>query len=79
MKTRKAARENFVFSMMLGVEEAKERGEDFELIRTQMKAEGEVSQDQVYEFCMKIATSIESGMFARFECQIVRDLLLKLY
>lgn len=29
--------------------------------------------DQLYDHCLKIATQIESGMFAKFDCQINKD------
>ncbi len=66
-KTRKNVRENLTFAMLLGVEEAKER-------RDLPKIEGfqdDSSQDQVLEYCSKVGTKIESGMWAYFEEQIV--------
>ena len=34
-------------------------------------SDAEIDYDQLYEHCLKIATQIESGMFAKFDCSIV--------
>ena len=66
MKTRRNARENFTYSLLVGVEEANERG-DFEMLISAMglHAGSKPDQDTILQYCSKIGLSIESGMFAQ--------------
>ena len=66
IKTRKAARENFTYSLLVGVEEARERG-DFEMLNSAMglHAGSQPDSDTILQYCSKIGLSIESGMFAQ--------------
>ena len=59
--------------MLLCVEEAMERGELGHILKAfNLPAyDAEIDYDQLYEHCLKIATQIESGMFAKFDCSIV--------
>lgn len=63
MKSRRNAKENFIYCFLLGIEEAKERG-DYDKILECIKIE-QPDQEAIYEFCNKIAHAIESGMFAK--------------
>ena len=65
-KTRKNVRENFTYSMMLGVEEAREKDE-----LGKIKGLANDGDEQSEEYCNKIATQIESGMFALYGQEIV--------
>lgn len=54
-------------SMLLGVEEAKERG-DYQKIVEKIGCKGEPTQEVIVDFCNQIATKIESGIFTKFDC-----------
>lgn len=75
LKTRKNAKENFTYSLLLGIEEAKERG-DFDKIVSLMNFQSteEPDKQSIHEYASKIASGIESGMFAKYELQIVSSL-----
>ena len=61
-RTRKNVRENFAYSMLLGVEEARERN-DLDKIKGVEEA---MDREQVMEHCYKVGTQIESGMWALY-------------
>lgn len=76
MRTRKNVRDNYSYSLLLGVEEARERPDDLPKIYGVMNLrENEVLDlERAFEFCQKVGLAIESAMFAKYESQIVRIL-----
>lgn len=66
-KNRKNVRENFTFSLLLGVEEARERAE-IEQLTGLKKPE---DQSTILDFCSNLASRIESGMWVDSEEKIV--------
>ncbi|CDW83551.1 transcription elongation factor s- [Stylonychia lemnae] len=55
--------------LLLGVEEAREKGNLDQIKNFNMDGD----QDQIYDFCTKIATKIESGMWVCFEESVSKD------
>jgi hypothetical protein len=55
MKTRKNTRENFTYSLLLGIEEAKERG-DFDSLKEPMNCSPaeDVEPEVIFEYCSKV-------------------------
>ena len=73
MKTRKNVRDNFSYSLLLCVEEAKERDQDIlKILGVMDQPESSMLDMETYfEFCRKIGLAIESAMFHKYELQIV--------
>ena len=73
MKTRKNVRDNFSYSLLLCVEEAKEKDQDIlKILKAMDQPESSVLDLETYfEFCQKIGLAIESAMFHKYELQIV--------
>lgn len=69
-KNRRLTKDNFAFSLLMGALEALEKEDDAERL---LKAMGWKQVDCIpdieplHEYCLKIATAIESGMFIKFE------------
>ena len=73
MKTRKNVRDNYSYSLLLCVEEARERGDFHKILGVMNLKEYDVLDlENAFEFCQKIGLAIESAMFAKYEQQIVR-------
>jgi len=74
MKTRKNVRDNYSYSLLLCVEEARERGDIHKILGVMNIKEYDVLDlETAFEFCQKIGLAIESAMFAKFESQIVSE------
>ena len=68
-QTRKSAKENFAYALLLGVAEAKLKGESIK----ELNLSSDIDWEEAYRFCLKIGTEIESGMWVNFNNEISRD------
>ena len=69
IQTRKSARENFAFALLLGVAEAKQRGGTIEGLNLKK----EINWQEAYKRCLAIGTEIESGMWVAFKNEVSKD------
>ena len=67
-KTRKSAKENFAYSLLLGVAEAKLKGESIK----GLDLSNGIDWLSAYVFCLKLSTDIESGMWVFFQHENIR-------
>ena len=68
-QTRKSAKENFAYALLLGVAETKLKGQLLE----ELDISGRIDWEAAYNFCLKLGTDIESGMWVQFKNEISRE------
>lgn len=75
LKSRKQTKDNFAFSLLLGAEEAREKAEFERILEAMQWKDLSVEPDieKLFEYALKVATGIESGMFIKFDHNIGKE------
>ena len=70
-QTRKSARDNFTFALLLGVAEAKAMGKI--VAKLDLTKEGSMLWDKATKLCSDISQQIESGMWVLYDSQLSKE------